>query len=43
MYEEIGEVAKEIFMFSHSGLCGVTLPTGLEGRLLPPKKKVSSA
>ena len=31
MYEEIGEVMKETFMFTRNALYGVTLPTGQEG------------
>ena len=31
VYEEIGEVVKETFMFTRNALYGVTVPTGLEG------------
>ena len=31
MYEEIGEVMKETFMFTRNALYGVSLPTGQEG------------
>ena len=31
MYEEIGEVVKETFMFTRNALYGVSSPTGVEG------------
>ena len=34
MYEEIGEVVKETFMFTRNALYGVSLPTGTEERQL---------
>ena len=34
MYEEIGEVVKETFMFTRNALYGVSSPTGMDERQL---------